>query len=376
MLLTLRAAWSQVARIEQFLLCVISTDKSKSPRISELGRLAAHLQEIQLLCINVSLYLPRSEIYFIWCRRIHDLHDVEGLQSFVPVIESCGNSITANGRSPDIRSLDVSTFEGGCFPSRRWRLPEFDVIHHSISTRIKMADCLKEGGGEGGLSKRWTPDFIQEPLLISLGILLFHQPSNRQWLRRWPIARHPTSMLHCMKVPPRCYPWLARQLRPFSAPPAEGIDWYGPIIPPSEPASPGHSSEPRWSPSLVVHQDARMVQLLLFMSSTWFYFNLLRAIREFGPYQSHSFLSLSYFRSPLGNREAAKWQGALTRRKNRRKSHTERSAVSGNERSRKSADPQSPRNEKDGVLGLRRIHGVQICRPPSSHDAWTQAIPA
>jgi len=33
---------------------------------------------------------------------------------------------------------------------------------------------------------------------------------------------------------------------------------------------------------------------------------LLRAIREFGPYQSHSFLSLSYFRSPLGNREAAK----------------------------------------------------------------------
>ena len=33
---------------------------------------------------------------------------------------------------------------------------------------------------------------------------------------------------------------------------------------------------------------------------------LLRAIREFDPYQSHSFLSLFYFRSPLGNREAAK----------------------------------------------------------------------
>ncbi len=273
MLLILRVAWSQVTRIQQFFLFVIFTNKSKSSRISELGRLTTHLQEIQLLCINVSLYLPRSEIYFIWCRHIHDLHDVESLQSFVPVIESCENSIIANERSSNIRSLNVSTFEGGCFPSRRWRLSQFDVIHHSIFMRIKMADCLKEGGGKGGLSKRWTSDFIQKSLVISLDILLFHQPSNRQWLRRWSIARHSTSMLHCMKVSPRCYSWVARQLRSFSASSAEGIDWYDSIIPSSEPASSGHSFEPRWSSSLIVHQDARMVQLLLFMSSTRFYFN-------------------------------------------------------------------------------------------------------
>lgn len=101
---------------------------------------------------------------------------------------------------------------------------------------------------------------------------------------------------------------------------------------------------------------------------------LLRVIWEFDLYQSHSFLSLFYFRSSLRNQEAIKWQDALTRWKDHRKSHIERSTVSRNERSRKSVNSQSSRNEKDEVLRLRWIYKMQICRLLFLHDAWTQII--
>ncbi len=101
---------------------------------------------------------------------------------------------------------------------------------------------------------------------------------------------------------------------------------------------------------------------------------LLQAIQEFDLYQSQSFLSLFYFQSSLRNQEAIKWQDALKRQKDHRKSHIERSTVLRNERSRKSVNSQSSRNEKDEVLKLRRIHEMQICRLSFSHDAWTQII--
>lgn len=57
------------------------------------------------------------------------------------------------------------------------------------------------------------------------------------------------------------------------------------------------------------------------------------------------------------------WQGALARRKDRLNGQPKRSAVPWNERNRKSTNPQSPRNEDVGVLGARRIHGMQISKP-------------
>ena len=101
---------------------------------------------------------------------------------------------------------------------------------------------------------------------------------------------------------------------------------------------------------------------------------LLQAIQEFDSYQSHSFLSLFYFQSLLRNQEAIKWQDALKRWKDHRKSHIERSTVLRNERSWKSVNSQSSRNEKYEVLKLRWIHEMQICRLSFSHDAWTQII--
>ncbi len=154
MLLILRVICSQVTRIQQFFLFIIFMNKSKFLRKFELNRLITHLQEIQLLCINISLYLLRSKIYFIWCHHIHDLHDVKSLQSFISVIESCKNSIIANKWSSNIHFLNVLIFEDECFSSRRWWLSEFNVIHHSIFTRIKMINCLKKDEKKSDLSKR------------------------------------------------------------------------------------------------------------------------------------------------------------------------------------------------------------------------------
>lgn len=74
----------------------------------------------------------------------------------------------------------------------------------------------------------------------------------------------------------------------------------------------------------------------------------LRAIPEVGPCQV-----------------TRQWQGALARRKDRLNGQPKRSAVPWNERNRKSTNPPSPRNEDVGVLKARRIHEMQISRPPN-----------
>ncbi len=89
---------------------------------------------------------------------------------------------------------------------------------------------------------------------------------------------------------------------------------------------------------------------------------LLRIIWKFDSYQSHSFLSLFYFRSSLRNQEVIKWQDALTRWKDHQKSHIKRLTVSWNERSWKSINLQSSRNEDVEVLRVRWIHEMQISK--------------
>lgn len=123
----------------------------------------------------------------------------------------------------------------------------------------------------------------------------FHQSSHRQWLKWWSIARYSTSTLQCMKVSTRCYSWLTRQLRSFSALSAENIDWYDSIISSLKSASSDHFI---WV-SMIFVADC-ISRYLNDSASSLRVFNmilsqLLKLIWKVDSYQSYSLLSLFLF---------------------------------------------------------------------------------
>ena len=221
-----------------------------------------------------------------------------------------------------------------------------------------MTDSFRElggGGGIEGLSKRWAAGSIQEPLLILPGIPPL--PTSRANVNGWG-DNQLRGRLH-----QRYTAWKSRlgatydsqgSFAHFSAPPSGGIGWHGSTIDyqdslfsPLEPASPGHSSE-LW---LIPVADC-----------------VSRCSNGLA-----SSLSLGQGSTPISAGNSRSWpmpsHSAMARRIGKAKRSPEWPAQKiGSAVERKEPEinqSASPRNEDVGVLKARRIHEMQISRPPN-----------